>query len=271
MALSTLSSILAAANSGLRASQVGLDVVSRNVANASTVGYTRKSVPLESLVVGGQGQGVRTGEVERVVNASLMKEIRKGLSTGEALRAREDFLARLELAFGTPGDESSISAMLGQVGDAFRGLVAQPESAVQRQTVLAKAAQFARSANDLNDTIQNLRLDAEQQVKGAVDGINTVLGQIDELNRQIIQARAQQQSTADLQDKRDVLLDKLGKELDITSFERDSGEIWIMTGAGRQLLDGDPHSLSFNANSAINASMTYAGGPSRALSWTGST
>ena len=260
MATSSLNAILISANSGLRAAQIGLDVVSRNVANASTPGYTRKSVPLENRVVGGEGQGVKTGEIERSVNLGLMREIRRGLSSSEALRARDEFLSRLELAFGAPGDETSVSALLGRLGDSFRTLVAQPDSATARQTVLARADALARSANQLSDTIQSLRLDADQTIAAAVDDVNTMLTQVDELNRQIVSARGLQQSTADLEDKRDVLLDRLSKELDINYFTRDSGDVWILTGAGRFLLDGDPHTLSFNGVSAINASMTYAGG-----------
>jgi flagellar hook-associated protein 1 len=260
MSTSSLNAILIAANSGLRASQVGLDVVSRNVANASTPGYTRKTVPLENRVVGGEGQGVFTGEIQRSVNVGLMREVRRGMSIGEALRAKEDFLGRLELAFGAPGDETSISSQVAKLGDAFRALSAQPDSATSQQTVLSRADGLARSANALSDTIQNLRLEADQTIGTAVDGINTMLGQIDELNRQIVQATGLQQTTADLEDKRDGLLDKLSKELDINYFQRDNGEVWILTGAGRFLLDSSPHTLSFNGVSAINPSMTYAGG-----------
>ena len=260
MSTASLNAILIAANSGLRASQVGLDVVSRNVANASTPGYTRKTVPLENRVVGGEGQGVFTGEIERSVNVGLMREVRRGMSIGEALRAKEDFLGRLELAFGAPGDETSISSQVARLGDAFRALSAQPDSATSQQTVLSRADALARSANALSDTIQNLRLEADQTIGTAVDGINTMLGQIDELNRQIVQATGLQQTSADLEDKRDGLLDKLSKELDINYFQRDNGEVWILTGAGRFLLDSSPHTLSFNGVSAINPSMTYAGG-----------
>ena len=41
------------------AAQSGLDVVSRNIANAETEGYTKKSHNQENLVIGGVGRGVK--------------------------------------------------------------------------------------------------------------------------------------------------------------------------------------------------------------------
>ena len=71
-----LTTALLAATSGLRAAQTGIDLVSRNVANATTVGYTRKTIVQTPLIVGGEGQGVRLGDIERNVNARLQVEVR---------------------------------------------------------------------------------------------------------------------------------------------------------------------------------------------------
>src|SRR5688572_11358707 len=92
-----LTTALLAATSGLRAAQTGIDIVSRNVANATTVGYTRKTVPQTPLIVGGEGQGVRLGDIERQVNARLQVEVRSGLSQTTAYGVRDDFLSRFEL------------------------------------------------------------------------------------------------------------------------------------------------------------------------------
>ena len=260
MALSSLTSVMLSATSGMRAAQVGLDLVSRNVANASTDGYTRKSVNLENRIVGAQGQGVLTGEVERQVNKNLQREIRRGQGIGESLRTREEFLGRLELSFGSPGDESSVAGNLNKLGNAFRALVSQPDSSTQQQSALAESRAFANAVNGLSSTIQSLRLDAEQTIAATVTTINSTLQQIDDLNTQIVQARGLGQSTADLEDKRDLQLNTLAKNIDVTLFERNTGEVWILTTSGRQLLDGAPSQLSFNASSAINPAMTYGAG-----------
>lgn len=256
----SLSRILSSANSGMRAAQAGLDVVSRNVANASTEGYTRKKIEIENRIVGLEGAGVSIGDVQRSVDKSLQKEIWLGTSTREALRTKEEFLGRLELGFGTPGDDTSIASLLGGIGNAFRTLVSQPDSSTQQQTVLARARAYARSANDLSNTIQNLRLDAERTIKDVVDTVNRIVGQISEMNDLIVQARGLGQSTADLEDKRDGALKELAKNINVVPFERPNGDVWLLTADGRQLLDGKANKLTFNAMSAMNPSMTYGGG-----------
>jgi flagellar hook-associated protein 1 FlgK len=258
--LNSISSILAAANSGLRASQTRLDIVSRNVANASTEGYTRKSVDLTNLVVGGSGQGVITGDVVRNVNKALMREIREGYSIGEARATEDDFLARLELAFGAPQDETSVATFLSRLSNSFRQLTSQPDSTTVQQDVITKAQDLARSVNDLSDAIQALRLEAELAIDSAIGEINTALNTIADINNQIIQARGLNEGTADLEDKRDLLLDNLSKLIDITTYERSNGSVWVLTGSGHQLVDAETSELEFNPKSGMNASMTYAGG-----------
>ena len=49
----SLTTSLLHARSGMIAAQSGLDVVSRNIANAETEGYTKKSHNQENLVIGG--------------------------------------------------------------------------------------------------------------------------------------------------------------------------------------------------------------------------
>ena len=67
---------LRTALSGLTAAQAALQVTSDNIANASTPGYTRKTVDLESRRVVGQGAGVQTGEISREVDEFIVSQLR---------------------------------------------------------------------------------------------------------------------------------------------------------------------------------------------------
>jgi len=252
-----LTTALLAATSGLRAAQAGLDVVSRNIANATTVGYTRKILPQTPLIVGGQGQGVRVGEVERYVDSRMQREARTYISATEVYRVMDDFLGQLELAMGQPGDNASFAYQLNSLGDAFRALAAMPSSSSAQATVISRARSFATGINDVANLIQNLRTDADAAIAIAVDTVNSTLAAIKDLNQQIGLAQAMGQSTADLEDRRDVLLDRLSELIDIRYFKRDSGEIWITTNGGRPLLDTSLHTLSFTNSPAVNAGMTY--------------
>ncbi|MEQ8804623.1 MAG: flagellar basal body protein, partial [Rhodospirillales bacterium] len=58
---------LRAAQSGLLANQTALNIVSQNVANVNTVGYSRKIIQQQSVVLAGQGAGVSIADFTRVV------------------------------------------------------------------------------------------------------------------------------------------------------------------------------------------------------------
>ena len=82
-----------------------------------------------------------------------------------------------------------------------------------------------------------------------------------DLNLQIATSRAQSRSTADLEDQRDIQINKVAKEMDISYFERDNGEIWVSTRSGKPLLDAsfDPTnpSLSFINSPVIQSNNAY--------------
>jgi flagellar hook-associated protein 1 FlgK len=252
-----LTTALLAATSGLRAAQTGIDLISRNVANATTVGYTRKTIVQTPLIVGNEGQGVRLGDIERNVNARLQVEVRSGLSQTSAYQVRDDFLSRFELVFGKPGDNTTVSHQLSQLSDAFRQLSASPDVITTQTTVISKAEAFASGLNVVADRIQGLRTEAEDQIKTSVDTINAKLAAIDDLNSQISQAKSLGQSTADLEDLRDTFLNDLSKEIDISYFERQNGEIWIQTKGGQALLDVTVRAVSFNNVAQLNPQLAY--------------
>jgi flagellar hook-associated protein 1 FlgK len=252
-----LTTALLAATSGLRAAQTGIDLVSRNVANATTVGYTRKTIPQTPLIVGGEGQGVRLGLIERNVNARLQLEVRDGLSQTAAYQVRDNFLSRFELVFGKPGDNTTVAHQLGQLTDAFRQLSTNPDVITTQTTVISRAEALASGLNVVANRVQGLRTEAEDQIKTSVDNINAKLTAIDDLNGQIAQARSLGQSTADLEDRRDTFLNDLSKEIDISYFERQNGEVWIQTKGGQALLDITVHTVSFNNVAQLTPQHAY--------------
>jgi flagellar hook-associated protein 1 FlgK len=81
--------------SGLNAAQAGLAVVSQNVANANTPGYSRQIAGLEAKVIAGQASGVRISGIERVVDQFLVSELQSQRSVLGAATATEQFLTEI--------------------------------------------------------------------------------------------------------------------------------------------------------------------------------
>lgn len=248
---------LSAAASGLRTTQKGIELLSRNIANAATPGYTRKISEPQSLIIGGDVYGVRAGDVSRLVDSDLQRTVRQNFSDIEGASIQDQLLARLELVFGRPGDSSSVASRLNSLGNAFRSLIGNPESVAAQQTVVSKAQDLTRGFNEVANAIQNLRTQAEAQIDATVKEINGLLTDLDALNKEIVSLKAIGRETPDLEDHRDAKIDQLSKLLGITYFERDNGELRILTTSGRELLAAQPHFLSFSASGGVPPTATY--------------
>ena len=59
--------------SGMKTAQGQLDIISRNIANVDTEGYTRKTAGQNNLVLSGYPNGVSLGNITRNVNTGLLK------------------------------------------------------------------------------------------------------------------------------------------------------------------------------------------------------
>ncbi len=257
----SISSALLVATSGLKAAQAGIDVVTRNVSGSQVEGYTRKSANLVSLALADTNSGVRALEVTRNVNTHLLRQLRVMNSAAERLGVEDDFLGRFETIFGKPGDDISITAKVGELVDAFRALSVAPDLGTSQFQVLSAAEGMVANLNLVSSSIRSLREEADNAIKESVTIVNDALGVAQDLNLQIATLRAQSRSTAELEDQRDNQINIIAKEIDISYFERDNGEIWISTKAGRPLLDAsyDPNNppLSFVRTPVILPNTAY--------------
>jgi flagellar hook-associated protein 1 len=234
----SISSALLVATSGLRAAQAGIDVVTRNVSGSQVEGYTRKSAVLESLALGDTNSGVRANEVTRYVNESLLRQLRTVNSATSRLNVEDDFLGRFETIFGKPGDDIAITAKIGELADAFRALSVSPDLGTSQFQVLSAAEGIVQNLNLVSQTIRSLREEADNAINESVTIVNDALAVTQDLNLQIATFRAQGRSTAELEDQRDLQINRIAKEIDISYFERENGEIWISTKSGQSILDG---------------------------------
>ncbi|HSR72582.1 MAG TPA: flagellar hook-associated protein FlgK, partial [Kiloniellales bacterium] len=220
---------LYSAVSGLQTAQKQLQVVSNNIANVNTEGYTRKIAAPESVVLDGQGAGVRLTEIQRTVDENLLKQLREHIARLTGQQVESHYLERTQTLFGSPANNSSLSHTITTLGTALEALAADPENLVNRSNVLDSARLLAEQLNYTSDNVQRLRLDADRQIGESVTRINDLLGEIHEYNQEISRALALGNSAADLEDQRDTLLTRLSEEIDIKYFKRTTGEVAIST------------------------------------------
>lgn len=249
----SLSLSLNNALSGLRAAQNSLAVISSNVSNAKTAGYTKKVQPQTNVAYPGQGgAGVVSQTVYRQTDELMRREIRKETSTEGRTATENAFLKQVQTMFGKTENGGRLGSAITSFNNALNALSTTPESASAQLSAVAEAKALTTTMNDMALQVRELRIDGARKVGEAVTEVNTNLQQVQELNRQITRAYALGQPTGDLEDVRDVALSKIAENMDIQTFRRDTGEMVVFTKAGRILVDGNAVQLSYSTPNTMN-------------------
>lgn len=256
--MSTVS--LNAALSGLKAAQNALNTVSTNIANASTPGYTRKILPQETLLVGGMGVGVKTGGLIRNVDTTLLKDIFKQTSVSQGALVKQTYLDRIQDFHGASEAGQALSAKIGRLEDAFANLSAAPNDSLLLSQTVNAATTVANSFNSFSELINNLRTQAETEISSYAREVNTQLEKIAALNIQISNMSHAGQSTADLEDQRDIALRSVSEYMQVSTYLTQDNVMVVSTKQGQLLADTSAQKLVFSQNVNMSATDYYPGG-----------
>ncbi len=256
----SLNLALTSAISGLSTAQAGLDVISSNIANVNTEGYTRKIFVPQSVVLAGQGAGVQIGDIINNVDQNLLKDTRNARSQVGLLATTSSYYKRIQDTFGTTQSNSSVSNQLNRLQQEFSTLTTTPETVSQQLAAVQAGLSVANSLSSMSKTVQTLRLNADREIEGAVNDINSYLANISALNDQISFGQSTGRQTEDLEDKRDVALNKISDLIDIRYFKNANGSLTVFTSDGTTLVDSQAVKMSHVALTQVAPSSSYAGG-----------
>jgi flagellar hook-associated protein 1 FlgK len=251
---------LRVAQSGLLGNQEALHTISNNVANINTEGYSRKLIRFEQVTVGGIGAGTRIAEIQRSVDEGLLKTLRIENGETNTFAIQEDFYARMQDLFGSPGDDTSFAHLTEQLSEAFELLAVSPDKTLESAEVVRRANDLLENVKGMSETVQDLRLQADRDIAEVVVDMNTMTLKIDKLNDDIIANSAVGSDVSGLKDQRDLAIDKLSKMVDIRYFSRSDGDVVVFTEAGRTLVDSVPPTITHLAASSLSASSTHSEG-----------
>jgi flagellar hook-associated protein 1 FlgK len=220
----------------LLASQRGTQLASHNLTNASTPGYTRRVMEMQAvpLQIGG---GVRTGEVTRAIDPFLE---RRGLSartySGET-EARVKALNVFDTVFAD--GQGSIGEALDTFDAALTDFSVSPQSVPNRQVVLGRADDLAKSFARAQQALAQSRVDTNEAISIDITEVNTKLDRIGELNKQIVAGKNNRGDVADLEDQRDQLVRDIADKLPVQTIQDKSGAIAVVLAGSRDLVSID--------------------------------
>ena len=178
----SLDAILRTALSGLNTNQSALRTTSQNIANVNTPGYARQDVVLQTAASGGQTMGVEIGEVRRIVDTFLTKELIGASAYNGYYEKQTDIFDRLMSLFGSPDDTSSMNNQIDRVFDSFASLATDPTQAPRRIGLLSDIQTLTDSLDRYARQILNLRSEADNQIVGEISVLNSALTQVHSLN-----------------------------------------------------------------------------------------
>jgi flagellar hook-associated protein 1 FlgK len=209
-----------------------LALVSQNVANAATPGYAREVSTQQSVTAGGLGMGVHSGPAQRNIDAALQAGILQQNATVSGLQTRQAALQAIDAALGTPGQGSDLPSLLGKVQDAFSTLASGPDNPTQQQAVVSAAGTLASGINTLSNVYTSQRQAANDAIQSDLNTLNSAMGTISSLTKQIIVLKSSGQSTADLESQRDAALQSVSGIVELKVLNQDNGNVVLVLGSG---------------------------------------
>lgn len=258
-----IGAILSTATSGLKVTEAGLDLVARNISNADTPGYTRKSLVSSSIISGATSSGVRVDDVVRELDYLLQAELRNARGGSGHSQVMLDFLTRVDRLYGEPGSAGAFDSVFNTFTQSVQDLVSSPDSSVARQTVLADAQIFAQRLNQMSADIQQLRTQADQALSASVTEVNDALAQIEKITQEIRSFSANGNLPPDLLDERDRYIDRLSEMMDVRTIRRENGGVSIFTESGTLLFDGEAARLNYDERGQLGANSLYSTDPAQ--------
>lgn len=251
-------SALNSAMSGLNAASRSSQVVSENLSNALTPGYSRRVLDVNSPGVG--VTGVRIGNVQRITDPVIMANRRVAEAEYGAAKAQSDFFSRMSDLVGTVDDEMSLASQMSEFQSSLIEAVSRPDSQPRLNDLSVRANALAESISRTAEGLRDLRINADGAIGSQVDTVNQALKDIEKLNARIMVVEAGGMDVASMNDQRDQLIDQINEIIPVNVVRRDNGQISLFSTGGVMLLDGRASELSFSRTRDIMPHMTIDNG-----------
>ena len=209
-----------------------------NISNANTEGYSRQRVQLKEFDPlykpdleraersGMIGQGMDSQSINRVRDELLDQRITEQQHSESYWETRSKYYTMIEQIYNEP-DDVSIRSNMDKFWEGWQELSVHPESQAARQAVVTRGESLADSIKTKWEALMGVGNLINGDIEATVKQVNDYTRQIASLNAEIVRSRGMGDNPNDLLDRRDLLVDKLSKIINITSDRRDSDEFMV--------------------------------------------
>lgn len=248
-----LSAIFDIGKTGVLTYQKALQIVSHNVANAATEGYTRQEPVFFNIgsglasTQGIPGRGVRLADIRRVYDAFLEHQIKTESSNLAYWDITYNGLIKIESIFNEASDQA-LSRAINAFFNAWQELSQNPNGTAERNLLIDKAEYLAKRINFAYKTLMSQREELYVDAQNMVNQINSLIDKINHLNEKI----ASSPGALDLKDQRENLIAQLNDIVSVNYFEDNTGRYSVLLN-GMPLIDaGKVYHLTVGLNNDFN-------------------
>ncbi|KJS30386.1 MAG: hypothetical protein VR64_17015 [Desulfatitalea sp. BRH_c12] len=237
-----ITGLLYIGRNALLTQQKAIDITGNNIANVNTPGYCRQRLNMaQGAPIRDQNGTMSTGvaaqqKIQRFHDTFITAQLNGENESLGRWEAQKIALEKIEVLF----DEVSgygLSEAMSDYWNAWHDLTNNPAGHVERTSLLSAGQFLSTTFNQLSSNMDMVRDDINTNIKNTVNDINQMATQIAELNRKVSQVEVSGHNANDYRDQRDQLVYDLAKLIDIDSFEDGDGNVTVMIGGGKPLVE----------------------------------
>ena len=206
---------LTIAYSGLQAANTSLNVAGHNISNINTDGYTRQQANTTAAdairnytTYGTLGSGVVVTEIAQIRDSYYDAKYRNNQANYGQYSVKDNYMGQIE-DYLNEFILEGYSVEYENFYEAVNQLTITPGEVSAKNQLINNAKSLADYFNTLCTNLRNIQEDANNEIKDAVEQINSYAKNIAALNRQINQIEANYGNANDLRDKRNAMIDEL--------------------------------------------------------------
>jgi len=226
-------------------------VVSSNISNAHDPNYSRRIAQTVSTA-----PGARILNVKRLADDSLFRQNLSALSAFNGQNFLMSGLDRIGTSVNGPDNATSPAKMIGKLQEAMQLYSSNPSNRNLAESAVESARAVVASLNKGSSEIQAMRADMDKQISTAVEELNSLLGQFEKVNAEVINGTRMGSDISDVLDQRDTLLKDISEYVSISTIVRGQNDIVITTNDGATLFETIPREVTFDATLAYQAGTT---------------
>lgn len=256
---------LSSAGNALDVFQQALNVIQNNVNNSSTPGYATQNLNLEAeplVVTGGLTGGVAAQGLQDTRDTYAEEQVQSQTQLLGLYTAQAQATGTIQSFFDVSGT-GGLPAALNNLISAFSAWSVTPDDPTAEQTVLSDAQSLAGSVNGLASSLSSTSQQLDTQIGSTVSQINTIAGQIQQYNEQVLQSPTPDPGAeANLY----AALDNLSQLTNFSTVTQTNGTVTVMLGGGDPLVIGNQvNTLTASDAVATNPPPTYPNSPPTAV------